>query len=197
MRIWKTEGGWRHSIVDRIAVIGPLLISTGILAIATTRWMQGVRATGILAGQVVEMDRELGQLGRDRDNWEADEPAHAFPALWRSLPEGEAGMRELLAWFKGTAARHGVALAVRVGSSELVGSGEWRIERLRLSLILTAPGGRSGVTRLGATRACSDVVAELVASGAPIQVLAASWEGQGQGLSQCELSTWIWVRSPG
>jgi hypothetical protein len=188
---------WREAIGDRIAVLGPLLVALLIVAVAVTRWMRGVHATGTLFENVVALDRESNRLGRDQAEWETDGRAGTYQVLWQSLPDGEFGMRDVMAWLKGTAARHGLAVVIRLGPAESVGDVDRRIERLRLDLTLTAPPGMSGGVAEGGTRAWSDLVEELLAGGAPIQVLSASWAGRGKGLSKCELSTLIWVQPPG
>lgn len=188
---------WRAVIGDRMAVLGPLLIALMVLAVTATRWMRGVHVTGTQSEHVVALDRELSRLGREQSEWETDGRADRYRDLWQSLPDGESGMREVLAWIRGTAARHGVALAIRVGPAESIGNRGRPIEQIRLDLTLTPPAGTSGGVAVGGTRAWSDLMEELLAGGVPMQVLSVSWEGLGKGLSKCELSTWIWVRSPG
>ena len=187
---------WREAVGDRMAVVGPLLVALVMVAVPVTRWMRGVQLMGTLSENAVALDTELTRLSRDQAEWESAGSAGTYRVLWQSLPDGESGVRDVMAWFKGTAARHGVALAMRVGPAESIGSGDRRIERLRLDLTLTSPTGMLGSAARGGTRAWSDLVEELLAGGVPIQVVSASWAGQGKGLSKCELSTLIWVRPP-
>ncbi len=188
---------WREAVGDRIAVLGPLLVALVIVAVPLMRWMRGVHVLGTLSENTVAVDRELSRLGRDQAEWESDGSAGTYRVLWHSIPDGESGVRDVMAWLTGTAARHGAALAIRVGPAESIGTGDRRIERLRLDLTLTAPPGRRGGVAEVGTRAWSDMVEELLAGGVPIQVESASWSGLGKGLSKCELSTLIWVRPPG